>query len=105
MIASLFAAIAVLSVQEPRADTTVFVTPAVRALVERATARRRTTDSAVADYQATVHYRLSFGFGRRQWARVPPVVVEEQIAQVQWRVPNDLRLDIVGRRSAARSDG
>ncbi len=84
-------------------DTGAFASPAVRELVERATARRRMIDSAVSDYQATVHYRLSLGFSRRQWAPVPPAVVEEQVGRIQWQLPNDLRVDIEGRRGRSRS--
>src|SRR6187549_2448098 len=96
----LFATIAIPSQQS---DTAAFNSPAVRELVGRATARRRTTDSAVTDYRATVRYRLSLGFGRRQWARIPPAVVEEQVAKIQWQLPNDLRVDVEGQRSGSRS--
>jgi hypothetical protein len=75
-----------------------FSNPAVKYLVERATARRYAADSAVADYRARIRYRLTLGVGRRQWARVPASAAEEQIADVQWQRPNDLRLDVVGRR-------
>ena len=77
--------------------------PAVQQLVERAMARRRAGDSAVADYRARIHYRLTVGLGRRRWARVPAAAVEEQVADVQWQRPNDLRVDVVGRRSRSRS--
>jgi hypothetical protein len=76
-----------------------------RALVERAMARHRTQDTLVNDYQAKLRFRLSLSFGRRRWARVPTVTVEEQEGIVQWRRPNDLRLDIVGRRARSRSAG
>jgi hypothetical protein len=66
--------------------------------------RRRAGDSAVADYRARIHYRLTVGLGRRRWARVPASAVEEQVADVQWQRPNDLRLDVVGRRSRSRSE-
>lgn len=90
--------------QDPQAaaDSAAFPSPDIRALVERATVRRRAADSAVTDYQATVDYRLSVGFGRRQWARVPPVAVEQQVARIQWQQPNDLRVDVDGRRFRAR---
>ncbi len=65
-------------------------------------ARRRTSDSAVADYQATIRYRLSVGVGRRVWSKVPATAVEEQVARVQWQQPNDLRVDVVGRRFRSR---
>jgi hypothetical protein len=73
-------------------------------LVERAMARRRAADSAVSDYRARIHYRLTVGLGRRRWARVPSSAVEEQVADVQWRRPNDLRVDVVGRRALSRSE-
>ena len=67
-------------------------------------ARRRAGDSAVTDYRARIHYRLSVGLGRRRWARVPTSAVEEQVADVQWQRPNDLRVDVVGRRSRSLSE-
>ena len=66
-------------------------------------ARRRQSDAAVADYQATIRYRLSVGFGRRVWSKVPASAVEEQVARVQWQQPNDLRVDVVGRRFRSRN--
>jgi hypothetical protein len=67
-------------------------------------ARRRAADSAVFDYRARIHYRLSFGVGRRRWARVPTSAVEEQVADIRWQRPNDLRIDVVGRRAQSRSE-
>jgi hypothetical protein len=67
-------------------------------------ARRRVADSAVQGYRARIHYRLTFGVGRRRWARVPNSAVEEQVADIQWQRPNDLRIDFVGRRSRSRSE-
>ena len=67
-------------------------------------ARRRVADSAVLDYRARIHYRLTFGVGRRRWARVPTSAVEEQVADVQWQRPNDLPVDVRGRRSRSRSE-
>jgi hypothetical protein len=61
-------------------------------------------DSAVLDYRARIHYRLTFGVGRRRWARVPTSAVEEQVADIQWQRPNDLRIDVRGRRSRSRSE-
>ena len=91
--------------QTPTPDSTSpYSSPAVQHLVERAMSRRRAGDSAVADYRARIHYRLTVGLGRRRWARVPASAVEEQVADVQWQRPNDLRLDVVGRRSRSRSE-
>jgi hypothetical protein len=86
----------------PPDTTSPYSTADVQQLVERAMARRRASDSAVADYQATIRYRLSVGIGRRIWSKVPATAVEEQVARVQWRHPNDLRVDVVGRRYRSR---
>ena len=66
-------------------------------------ARRRQSDVAVVDYQARIRYRLSVGFGRRVWSKVAATAVEEQVARVQWQQPNDLRVDVFGRRFRSRS--
>jgi hemolysin secretion/activation protein ShlB/FhaC/HecB len=89
--------------QAPQPDTTSpYSSPAVQQLVERAMARRRTSDSAVANYQATIGYRLSVAVGRSAWSRAPATAIEEQVARVQWQQPNDLRIDVIGRRFRTR---
>ncbi|MEP7176698.1 MAG: hypothetical protein ABI860_09110, partial [Gemmatimonadales bacterium] len=90
--------------QTPPPDTiSPYASPAVQQLVERAMARRRESDAAVTDYEATIRYRLSVGIGRRVWSKVPASAVEEQVARVQWRQPNDLRIDVQGRRFRSRN--
>jgi hypothetical protein len=90
--------------QSPPPDTaSPYASPAVQQLVERAMARRRQSGGAVADYQATIRYRLSVGVGRRVWSKVPASAVEEQVARVQWQQPNDLRVDVEGRRFRTRN--
>jgi hypothetical protein len=90
--------------QSPPPDTTTaFSTPAVQRLVERAMAARHAGDSLVSDYRSRIRYRLSVGFGRRRWAQVPPAAIEEQTADIQWQQPNDLRVDVLGRRAVSRS--
>ncbi len=86
----------------PASDTTTYADRATRELVARAMRRHQAQDSTVRDYQAKLRYRVSFGFGKRKWANVPSVAVEELEARVAWQLPNDLRLDIVGRRSATK---
>ena len=89
--------------QSPPPDTTSpYSSPAVQQLIERAMATRRAGDSAVSDYRSRIRYRLSVGLGRRRWARVPPTAIEEQIADIQWQQPNDLRVDVIGRRYLSR---
>lgn len=90
-----------LAAQAP--DTVPFASPATRALIERAIERHRAGDAEVRDYAARFRYRLSFGLGRRRWSRVPNAAVEEQEGTVQWVAPNDVRVEILGRRQQARS--
>ncbi len=87
----------------PHSDTTEpFADAATRALVERAMARHQSRATGVTDYRARIRYRLSAALGRRRWARLPATAVEEQEALVAWRRPNDLRVDVVGRRFRTR---
>ncbi len=88
-----------------RADTNTYADRATRGLVARAMLRHRLQDTTVQSYSATLRYRLSFGLGKRRWADVPPVAVEEQQGRVTWRLPNDLRVDLDGRRNASRMEG
>ncbi len=81
-----------------------FASAATRALVERAMARQRTQDSAVTDYTASLRYRLTVSMGRRRWGRSAPSAVEEQEARVTWAAPNNLLVDIVGRREQSDND-
>jgi hypothetical protein len=104
MGANLVVLLSVALLQSPPPDPdSAYSSPAVQHLVERAMARRRESDATVADYEATIRYRLSVGLGRRVWSKVPPLAVEEQVARIQWRQPNDLRVDVQGRRFRARN--
>lgn len=62
-------------------------------------ARQQEQDSLVSDYSASLRYRLTVSMGRRRWGRSMPAAVEEQEARVTWAAPNNLRVDIVGRRA------
>ncbi len=84
-------------------DTTTYATEATRLLVERAVVRHGAEDAGVSDYLARFRYRISFGLGRRRWAEVPNAAVEEQEGRVHWARPNDLRVEVLGRRAAVRS--
>ncbi len=96
--------LALLSIAPPQ-DTVPFADSATRVLVARAMERHRQSDRAVRDYTARLRYQFSFGLGRRRWARIPAAAVEEQDARVEWAWPNDLRVEILGRRARARSEG
>ena len=82
-----------------------FAGPATRALMERAMIRHRAQDSAVADYRARLRYRLTAKLGRRRWGTATTLGVEEQELAVHWRRPNDLRVDVLGRRVRTQGRG
>jgi len=103
-IGSLTAAVLLFLPPQQAPDTSrAFANEATRHLVVRAQARHAEDDTTVSDYTARLRYRVSFSLGRRKWARVPTYAVEEQEGTVHWQAPNDLRLDILGRRNASRS--
>jgi hemolysin secretion/activation protein ShlB/FhaC/HecB len=81
----------------------VFASAATEALVRRAMARHAAADTTVQDYQATFRTRLTFAIGRRRWAMIPPLAAEEQTGIVRWQRPNDLQIEMVGRRSRGRN--
>lgn len=86
-------------------DTTIYATEETRALVARAMQRHAAADSLVTDYRARLQYRASFAFGRRRWANPASAAVEEQVGTVTWSRPNDLRVDIRGRREESKFAG
>ncbi|MGH7593340.1 MAG: ShlB/FhaC/HecB family hemolysin secretion/activation protein [Gemmatimonadales bacterium] len=88
-----------------RSDTTTYVDRATQQLVARAMARHAEQDSTVKDYHAKLRYRMSFGFAKRKWGDPLPVAVEEQDATLAWQLPNDLRVDMLGRRTASQLQG
>lgn len=102
MVSTSLALVLALSTSPPPDTTPPFADAATRALVERAMARFREQDTLVSDYIARIRYRLSASLGRRRWAQIPVRAVEELAATVQWRRPNDLRVEVIGRRFARR---
>lgn len=80
-----------------------FANAATEALIRRAMARHAEADTTVQDYQAAFRTRLTFAFGRRRWARIPPLAAEEQTGLIRWQRPNDLQIEMVGRRTRARN--
>ena len=102
MVPSLLALL--LLVPAPASPDTIppFADAVTRDLIARAMARHVVQDSAVTDYRARIRYRLSATIGRRRWAQIPVTAVEEQEASVEWALPNDLRIDVIGRRFRTR---
>ena len=95
-------AAAVLLQQSPDTSSP-YADAATRLVVAKAMARQHVLDSSVTDYEARIRYRLTFSLGRRRWGISAPAAVEEQDARVQWHAPNDVRVDVLGRRQVTRS--
>ena len=72
---------------------------ATAALIARARERHRQQDAAVHDYRATLRSRLDANVGRGGFARILPIAVVEQVAELQWQAPNDLKVTTLGERS------
>lgn len=69
----------------------------------RASERFHIQDTLVDDYTAALNYRLTVAQGNGRWQRALAGAVEEQQARVHWSRPNDLRVDVIGRRYQSRS--
>jgi len=94
---------AMLALPGPVDTLPTFADSATRALVLRAMERHASQDTLVSDYQSRFRYRISFGLGRRNWDNIPTAAVEEQEGVVRWQRPNDLQVEVEGRRSKSRS--
>jgi hypothetical protein len=95
-------AIAVAAVSQAQDTIRTYGTPAAREVVTRASVRFHAQDTLVRDYRAEIRYRLAAAMGRGRWERALPAAVEEQAGHVAWQRPNDLRVDITGRRVRSR---
>ncbi len=67
-------------------------------LIARARERHIQQDAAVHDYQATLVTRLDASVGRGTFARLFPLLADEQTSQLTWQAPNDVKVVTLGRR-------
>ena len=95
-------AIAVAAASQAQDSIRTYGTPSAREAVTRASARFHSQDTLVRDYRADIRYRLAAALGRGRWERALPAAVEEQVGRVAWQRPNDLRVEITGRRARSR---
>ncbi len=82
-------------------DTATFSDATTAELYARARVRHIRQDALVRDYRALVQTRIDWTAGRSRFARQIALVTSETLARVSWRVPNDLRIDVLGTRAAA----
>jgi hypothetical protein len=101
LLASWACALAALAAQAP--PDSVYATAETARLVALARTRHAQQDTLVHDYSATVRTQLRFAVGRSRFGRAIPLLANEQIAQLEWSRPNDVRLTFVGQRARALS--
>ncbi|HET8649201.1 MAG TPA: hypothetical protein VFL95_04115 [Gemmatimonadales bacterium] len=105
MVATVLTALTLAALQGslPLSDSLpTFADSATRALVMRGIARRREADTAVTHYTAQLKYQLTLAAARSRWGHYAPLAVEEQALKAEWQAPNDLQVDVLGRRGVER---
>lgn len=81
-------------------DTATYRDAATAQLIRRARERHARADSLLHDYRAQVDTRLEAVASRSRFSRAVPLLAHETEAQVTWRAPNDLEIQVRGARSA-----
>ena len=89
----------------PQDTVITYASPATRTVVVRAAGHYQAQDTTVSSYTARIRYRLSMGLPGRRWAQPPTASVEEQVGTVAWRRPNNLRINMEGRRHRSLAEG
>jgi hypothetical protein len=69
-------------------------------VVARGRTRHLRQDSLVQGYQVSVQTRFEMVAGRSRFARLTTLLAHESAARVRWRAPNDLKIEILGTRTA-----
>jgi hypothetical protein len=100
MVASLLAAL-LFTTPAQQGDTATFSDAVTAELYARARVRHVRQDFLVRDYRARVQTRMDFTAGRSRFSRQTALLAHETVAQVIWRTPNDLKVQVQGARSAA----
>lgn len=99
MVGQLLVAAALVSVPQ-QVDASAFSDPSTAVLFARARVRHIRQDSLVRDYRARIHTRIEATVGRSRFGRLTSLFVHETEATVAWQTPNDLRVEILGARTA-----
>ena len=101
MLASL--AFALAAAAAPAPPDSVYADSATRQLVTLARARHAAQDTLVHDYEALLNTTIRVALGRSRFGRAIPLYVGERVTRIEWSQPNDMRLEIIGRRQRAIS--
>ena len=99
MLASLALALAAVAAPAPPPPPdSVYADGATRQLVALARARHAAQDTLVHDYEALLNTTIRVALGRSRFGRAIPLYAGERVTRVEWSQPNDIRLEIIGRR-------
>ena len=101
MLASL--ALAFAAAAAPAPPDSVYADSATKQLVALARSRHAAQDTLVTDYEALLNTTLRVGLGRSRFGRVLPLYAGERVTRIEWSQPNDLKLEIIGRRERSIS--
>lgn len=85
----------------PQGALSPYSDPGTAQLIARARQRHARQDSLVTGYRARVRTRFDMTAARSRFARGTTLLAHESMARVEWRAPNDLRIEMLGARTAA----
>ena len=92
-------ALLALALSLQQADSATFQDAATAELYALARQRHIHQDTLVRDYQASVHTRLEASVGKSRFARQTTLMAHETMARITWKMPNDLKIQVVGTRA------
>ena len=92
-------ALLALALSLQQADSATFQDAATAELYALARQRHIHQDTLVRDYRASVHTRLEASAGKSRFARQTTLMAHETMARITWKMPNDLKIQVVGTRA------
>lgn len=92
-------ALLALALSLQQADSATFQDAATAELYALARRRHIRQDTLVRDYQASIHTRLEASAGKSRFARQTTLMAHETMARITWKMPNDLKVQVVGTRA------
>ena len=92
-------ALLVLALSFQQADSGTFRDAETADLYALARQRHIRQDTLVRDYTASVHTRLEASAGKSRFARQTTLMAHETMARITWKMPNDLKVEVLGTRA------
>lgn len=92
-------ALLALALSFQQSDSATFQDAATAELYALARQRHIRQDTLVRDYRASIHTRLEASVGKSRFARQTTLMAHETMARITWKMPNDLKVQVVGTRA------